>query len=162
MAAFSNPALRARSLPPRAPLQPVAVWIGRNPAEGQQILDAQEAQQKAAAANSRAAKLEAAKAKRLAALEAAKQAHAERAERAQAAKEAAKQAAKSAPKPAAKVAAKPAHALPRSASAYTAATTPSMPEAKPGKGLSKPAPKTVAHKPAPARKPADKKASAEE
>ncbi|MGT2479261.1 hypothetical protein ACU4GR_11005 [Methylobacterium oryzae CBMB20] len=68
LAAFSNPALRARSLPPRAPLQPIAVWIGRNPAEGQQILEAQEAEQKAAAANTRAAKLEAAKAKRAAAL----------------------------------------------------------------------------------------------
>ncbi|WP_267428111.1 D-alanyl-D-alanine carboxypeptidase family protein [Methylobacterium sp. GC_Met_2] len=162
MAAFSNPALRSRTLPLRAPLEPIAVWIGRSPAEGQQILDAQAAEQKAAVANSRAAKLEAAKAKRVAALEAAKEARAARAERANAAREASKEAAKSAPKPTSKVAAKPAHALPRSASAYTAATAPSMPEAKPGKGLAKPAPKTAAHKPAPAKKPANKKASADE
>ncbi|MGH1575315.1 D-alanyl-D-alanine carboxypeptidase family protein [Methylobacterium sp. P31] len=154
LAAFSNPALRARTLPPRAPLQPVAVWIGRNPAEGQQILEAQEAEQKAAAANARTAKLEAARAKRAAALEAAKQAREARAERAQAAKAAAK----SAPK----VAAKAAHPLPQSASAYTAVETPAMPEAKPGKGLSKPAPKAAAHKPVPAKaaKVAPKKAPA--
>ena len=166
LAAFSNPALRARSLPPRAPLQPIAVWIGRNPAEGQQILDAQEAEQKAAAANSRAAKLEAAKAKRLAALEAAKQAREARAERAQAAKEA-----RAAAKPAPKVAAKAAHTLPHAASAYTSTETPSMPEAKPGKGLTKPAPKAAAHKPSAAKpaqaksaakKPAAKKAAADE
>ena len=173
LAAFSNPALRARSLPPRAPLQPIAVWVGRNPAEGQQILEAQEAEQKAAAANTRAAKLEAAKAKRAAALEAAKQARAARLERA----EAAKAAAKTAPK----VAAKPAHGVPRNASAYTSDVTPGMPEAKPGKGLTKPAPKAATHKPAPAkaetkpetksdkaaakapaRKPAAKKAAADE
>jgi D-alanyl-D-alanine carboxypeptidase len=155
LAAFSNPALRARTLPPRAPLQPVAVWIGRNPAEGQQILDAQEAEQKAAAANARTAKLEAAKARRAAALEAAKQAREARAERAQAAKAAAK--------PTPKVAAKAAHPLPRSASAYTAVETQAMPEAKPGKGLSKPAPKAAAHKPVPAKaatKAAPKKATA--
>jgi D-alanyl-D-alanine carboxypeptidase len=155
LAAFSNPALRARTLPPRAPLQPVAVWIGRNPAEGQQILDAEEAEQKAAAANARTAKLEAAKARRAAALEAAKQAREARAERAQAAKAAAK--------PTPKVAAKAAHPLPRSASAYTAVETQAMPEAKPGKGLSKPAPKAAAHKPVPAKaatKAAPKKAAA--
>ncbi|MBP1183151.1 D-alanyl-D-alanine carboxypeptidase [Methylobacterium sp. PvR107] len=171
LAAFSNPALRARSLPPRAPLQPIAVWIGRNPAEGQQILDSQEAEQKAAAASTRAAKLEAAKAKRLAVLEAAKQAREARAERAQAAKEAAKEAAKTTPKPASKVAAKAGHPLPRAASAYTSAETPTMPEAKPGKGLSKPAAKAAVHKPAPAKaapaksaakKPAAKKAAADE
>lgn len=173
MAAFSNPALRARSLPPRAPLQPIAVWIGHNPAEGQQILDAQEAEQKAAAANTRAAKLEAAKAKRAAALEAAKQAREARAERVQAAKAAkaaakadVKTAAKPEAKPAPKVAAKAGHPMPRAASAYTAAETPTMPEAKPGKGLAKPAAKTAAHKPAPAKaaakKPAAKKAAADE
>jgi D-alanyl-D-alanine carboxypeptidase len=162
LAAFSNPALRARSLPPRAPLQPIAVWIGHNPTEGQQILDTQEAEQKNAAANSRAARLEAAKVKRAAALEAAKQAREARLERAQAAKAAAK--------PAPKVAAKAAHPLPRNASAYTSVETPGMPEAKPGKGLSKPAPKASAHKPAaakaaakaPAKKAAAHKAAAEE
>ena len=168
LAAFSNPALRARSLPPRAPLQPIAVWVGRNPAEGQQIIDAQEAEQKAAAANTRAARLEAAKAKRLAAIEAAKQA---REARAQAAKDAAatKAATRTAAKPAPKVAAKPSHPLPRAASAYTAVDSPAMPEAKPGKGLTKPAPKAAAHKPAPAstaakavKKPAAKKAAADE
>ena len=153
LAAFSSPALRARSLPPRAPLQPIAVWIGRNPAEGQQILETQEAEQKAAAANTRAAKLEAAKVRRAAALEAAKQAREARLAHAQAAKAAAN--------PAPKVAAKAGHPLPRSASAYTAVETPTMPEAKPGRGLAKPAPKTVAHKPA-AKKPTAKKAAAEE
>ncbi|KST57185.1 D-alanyl-D-alanine carboxypeptidase [Methylobacterium sp. GXS13] len=161
MAAFSSPALRARTLPPRAPLQPIAVWIGRNPAEGQQILAAQESEQKTAAANTRAARLEAAKAKREAALQAAKQAREARLEQVKAAS-----AAKAAAKPAAKVAAKPAHGLPRNASAYTAAETPGMPEAKPGKGLSKPAAHKAPAKPeakrAEVKKPQGKKAAAEE
>ncbi|MDP4003135.1 D-alanyl-D-alanine carboxypeptidase family protein [Methylobacterium sp. NEAU K] len=161
LAAFSNPAMRARTLPPRAPLQPIAVWIGHNPAEGQQILEAQETEEKAAAANTRAAKLEAAKARREAALQAARQAREAKLERAKAA-----HADKVAAKPTAKVAAKPAHALPRSASAYTAVETPTMPEAKPGKGLSKPAAKAAAHKAAPAkadaRKAPARKAAAEE
>lgn len=140
LAAFSSPALRARALPPRAPLQPIAVWIGRDAAEGQRFLDAEAAEEKAAAANIRTAKLEAAKAKREAALA-----------KREAAKEAAKQAKASA---ATKVAAKPvgtpatraAHnRLPKTASAYTAAAA-GMPEAKPGKGLSKPMAK-VAQKP---------------
>ncbi|CAM2938022.1 D-alanyl-D-alanine carboxypeptidase family protein [Methylobacterium mesophilicum] len=165
MAAFSSSALRARTLPPRAPLQPIAVWVGRNPAEGQQILEAQENAQKAVAANTRAAKLEAAKAKREAALQAAKQARETRLEQAKAAS-----AAKAAARPASKVAVKPTHGLPRNASAYTSVETPGMPEAKPGKGLSKPAAKPAAHK-APAKpearkaevkKPQGKKAAAEE
>lgn len=144
LAAFSSPAMRARTLPPRAPLQPVAVWIGRDPAEGQQILAQQAAEAQAAAANVRAARLEAAKAKREAALA-----------KRQAVKEA--RAAKAATKAASGT------SLPHSASAYTASETAGMPEAKPGKGLVKakgPA-KAAAHKPAakPAAKPA-KKASA--
>lgn len=162
MAAFSSPALRARTLPPRAPLQPIAVWIGRNPAEGQQILEAQENAQKTAAANTRAAKLEAAKAKREAALQAAKQAREARLEQAKAAS-----AAKAAAKPASKIAAKPAHGLPRNASAYTLSVeTPGMPEAKPGKGLSKPAAHKAPAKPearkAEVKKAPAKKATAEE
>jgi D-alanyl-D-alanine carboxypeptidase len=148
LAAFSSPAMRARTLPPRAPLQPVAVWIGRDPADGQRALEAQEAEERAAAQSARTARLEAAKvrreaalAKRVAAQEAAKQARAARAEQV-------RTAAASTP-PAAKVAAakpKAGHpGLPRTASAYAAVEAPGMPEAKPGKGLSKP---KVAAKPA--------------
>ncbi|MDP4025102.1 D-alanyl-D-alanine carboxypeptidase family protein [Methylobacterium sp. NEAU 140] len=172
LAAFSSPALRARSLPPRAPLQPVAVWIGRDPADGQRQLEAQENAAKTAALTARAAKLEAAKAKRealLAQRAAAKEAAKDAAKQAQAAKVAEKAAAK----PASKTAAKAPHAgLPRTASAYTAVETPGMPEAKPGKGLAKPAAKTAqaaaqkaapkaAAKPAanPAAKPAAKSAT---
>ncbi len=145
LAAFSSPAMRARSLPPRAPLQPVAVWIGRDPAEGQRILDQQVAEAQAAAANARTARLEAAKARREAALA-----------KRQAAKEAAKEAAAQAH--AAKVAAKPAGSakaaskaasggLPRAATAYTSTDSAAMPEAKPGKGLTKakPAAKAAPH-----------------
>ncbi|MCJ2022655.1 D-alanyl-D-alanine carboxypeptidase family protein [Methylobacterium sp. J-067] len=155
LAAFSSPAMRARTLPPRAPLQPVAVWIGRDPAEGQQILAQQAAEAQAAAANVRAARLEAVKAKREAAL-AKRQAVKEAAAQARAAKAASKTAAGA--------------SLPHAASAYTASETAGMPEAKPGKGLvkakgaAKPAAhKSVAAKPAakPAGKPA-KKASAKD
>ncbi|WP_342166806.1 D-alanyl-D-alanine carboxypeptidase family protein [Methylobacterium sp. SD21] len=148
LAAFSSPAMRARTLPPRAPLQPVAVWIGRDPAEGQQILAQQAAEAQAAAANVRAARLEAVKAKREAALA-----------KRQAAKEAAAQAR------AAKATTKAASgaSLPHAASAYTASETAGMPEAKPGKGLvkAKGAAKPAAHKPVaakPAAKPAGKPA----
>lgn len=144
LAAFSSPAMRARTLPPRAPLQPVAVWIGRDPAEGQQILAQQAAEEQAAAASARNARLEAAKARREAALA-----------KRQAAKEAAAQAraAKSTTKTAAGT------ALPHSASAYTSSESPGMPEAKPGKGLTKakPVPHKAAKAPAKAAaKPAPK------
>jgi D-alanyl-D-alanine carboxypeptidase len=165
LAAFSSPAMRGRTLPPRAPLQPVAVWIGRDPGEGQRILAEQAAEAQAAAANARTARVEAAKAKREAAL-AKRQAAKEAAAQAQAAKAAAKPAAKVAAKPAAK----PAHgALPRNATAYTSSETSGMPEAKPGKGLAKakpaaakPAAQKAAAKPAAkaAPKPAKKAAAA--
>lgn len=67
-ATMNSAALRARALPPRAPLQPVLVWIGRDPAEGAIALNEQEEAEKAEKAAARTAKLEAAKSK----LEAAK------------------------------------------------------------------------------------------
>jgi D-alanyl-D-alanine carboxypeptidase len=136
LAAFSSPAMRGRTLPPRAPLQPVAVWIGRDPGEGQRILEQQVAEAKAAAVNARTARLEAAKSRREAALA-----------KRQAAKEAAKEAAQahsaqahSAQNHAAKASTKAAKAgggsaLPHAATAYTSTEAPAMPEAKPGKGL---------------------------
>ncbi|GJD81925.1 hypothetical protein GCM10007886_49420 [Methylobacterium gregans] len=140
MAAFSTAAVRNRALPPRAPLQPIAVWIGRSPAEGQTLLAEQENAAKTAAAEARAAKLEAAKAKREAAQEAraAKLAQAkERAAEARANAAAnppakpkpAAVAAKAAPKAAAR---KPQSGIPQSATAYTstAADTPVIPAAK--------------------------------
>lgn len=160
IAAFSSPAMRARTLPPRAPLQPVAVWIGRDPAEGQQILAQQAAEAQAAAANARNARLEAAKARREAAL-AKRQAAQAAAKEARAAKAATMAATKAATKAAA------GSALPHSASAYTSSESAGMPEAKPGKGLAKgsakakPAPhKAAAHSVAkPAAKAPAKKAS---
>ncbi|MGV7032178.1 D-alanyl-D-alanine carboxypeptidase family protein [Methylobacterium symbioticum] len=164
MAAFSSTALRNRTLPPRAPLQPVAVWIGRDPAEGQALLAQQENAAKTAAAEARQAKLEAAKAKREAAKEAARQAQAARAEKAAQAKAAAKPekpaTTRAAAKPAPK---KPQGALPQSATAYTSVEAPTMPGAKhAAKPAAKPAPKAAA-KPAPKpAKPAAKKAQADE
>lgn len=71
---LNSAALRGRSLPPRAPLQPILVWIGRDPAEGAIALNAQAEADKAeraqAVAAARQAKLEAVAARR----EAAKQA----------------------------------------------------------------------------------------
>ena len=117
LATLNGAAARNRTLPPRAPLQPILVWIGRDPAEGQIMLNEQAEAEKAAAASSRTAKLEAAKAKREAALEAAKQ------------KRAAALEAKTEAKAQGK--AKPAVAggVPRSASAYTAVDAAGMPEA---------------------------------
>lgn len=144
LAAFSSPALRARALPPRAPLQPVAVWIGRDPAEGQRVLDAEEADAKAVAADSRTARLEAAKAKREAAKEAVRQARDAKLAQAKAGAAAKASAGKVAAKPTAKPATRAArNGLPRTASAYTAAESAGMPEAKPGKGLSKPTAKVA-------------------
>ena len=150
LATFSNPAARARTLPPRAPLQPIAVWIGRNPAEGQALMTAQDENAKAALAEARAAKLEAAKAKR----EAARQAKLEKA--AQTKPEPKVATAKPTPgKPSVKTAAKPASqgGLPKAATAYTSVEASAIPEAK--KKAAPTSPK-VAAKPAP--KPAPKKA----
>ncbi|HEX8417544.1 MAG TPA: D-alanyl-D-alanine carboxypeptidase family protein, partial [Methylobacterium sp.] len=80
-ATMNSAALRARALPPRAPLQPVLVWIGRDPAESAIALNEQDEAEKAERAAARSAKLEAAKAKR----EASKQAKSEAAARTRAA-----------------------------------------------------------------------------
>ncbi|KQT78921.1 D-alanyl-D-alanine carboxypeptidase family protein [Methylobacterium sp. Leaf466] len=69
-ATMNSAALRNRALPPRAPLQPILVWIGRDPAEGAIALSQQEDADKAEKAAARTAKLEEAKAKREAAREA--------------------------------------------------------------------------------------------
>lgn len=74
-ATLNSASLRGRSLPPRAPLQPIPVWIGRDPAEGAAAL----AQQEIDAQDAKVAKLEAARQKREAAKEAAKQAKEEKA-----------------------------------------------------------------------------------
>ena len=74
-ATLNSANLRGRSLPPRAPLQPILVWTGRDPAEGAAALAADED----AVKTERAAKVEAARAKREAAREAANQARAEKA-----------------------------------------------------------------------------------
>ncbi|TXM63761.1 D-alanyl-D-alanine carboxypeptidase family protein [Methylobacterium sp. WL120] len=141
LATLNGAAARNRTLPPRAPLQPILVWIGRDPAEGQIMLNEQAEAEKAAAASSRTAKLEAAKAKREAALEAAKQKRAAALE--------AKSEAKSQGK------AKPAVAggVPRSASAYTAVDASGMPEAKHTQAHTKPATTATQKggKPAPAK-----------
>jgi D-alanyl-D-alanine carboxypeptidase len=136
LAAINSANLRGRSLPPRAPLQPIAVWTGSNPAEGAAQLAADEE----AAKNSKAAKLAAAKEKREAAREAAKQAKAE----------------KAAKQRAAAVTAPHSHkgALPASASAYTAA------ESKEKKAAGKAPAKAAAKSPAkPAAKAAAKPAA---
>ncbi|KAB1078534.1 D-alanyl-D-alanine carboxypeptidase family protein [Methylobacterium soli] len=150
-ATLNSANLRTRALPPRAPLQPILVWIGRDPAEGQIMLNEQEEAQKAERDAARTAKLEAAKAKR----EAAKQARAEKAA--------------AQPKPAAgepdakpKAVARGA-SVPKAASAYTSVESkPGIPQAKGGAphatkpAAAKPAaPKAVAAKVAP--KPAAKK-----
>ena len=71
---MNSAALRNRALPPRAPLQPILVWIGRDPAEGAIALNEQEeadkAERAAKVAEARKAKLEAVAAKREAAREA--------------------------------------------------------------------------------------------
>ncbi|TXN21807.1 D-alanyl-D-alanine carboxypeptidase family protein [Methylobacterium sp. WL9] len=81
LATINSANMRGRSLPPRAPLQPIAVWTGSSPAAGAAAL----AQQEEEARNSKAAKLAAAKEKREAAREAAKQAKAEKAAKVRAA-----------------------------------------------------------------------------
>ncbi|GLS45951.1 D-alanyl-D-alanine carboxypeptidase family protein [Methylobacterium brachythecii] len=136
LATLNSANMRGRSLPPRAPLQPIAVWTGSNPAEGAAMLAAEEE----AAKNTKATKLAAAKEKREAARQAAKQAKAE----------------KAAKQRAAAVTAPHSHkgALPASASAYTA------PDTKEKKGSAKSAAKPALKAAAkPAAKPAAKAAA---
>jgi len=151
-AALGNANLRGRALPPRAPLQPIAVWTGRDPAESAAAMAAEEN----AAKETRAAKVADARQKREAAREAAKQARAESAAKARAA-------AVTDPKVAKKIVQK--KGVPASASAYTPVEADAE-EAKPApkKAAAKPAAKTphakAAAKPAP-KKPADRKNAAE-
>jgi D-alanyl-D-alanine carboxypeptidase len=128
-ATLNSAALRTRALPPRAPLQPILVWIGRDPAEGQIMLNEQEEAQKAERNAARTAKLEAAKAKR----EAAKQAKAEKAA-AQPKQAAGKSDSKSDSKPEAKPkAVARGGGVPKAATAYTSVETkPGIPQAKAG------------------------------
>lgn len=55
LATLNNGAMRGRALPARAPLQPIPVWIGRNPAEGAIALNAQVEADKAERAQTQAA-----------------------------------------------------------------------------------------------------------
>ena len=55
LATLNNGAMRGRALPARAPLQPIPVWIGRNPAEGAIVLNAQAEADKAERAQTQAA-----------------------------------------------------------------------------------------------------------
>ncbi|WP_375410833.1 D-alanyl-D-alanine carboxypeptidase family protein [uncultured Methylobacterium sp.] len=103
-ATMNSAALRNRALPPRAPLQPVLVWIGRDPAESAIALNEQAESEKAEKAAARTAKIEAAKAARETA----------RAARATTAKD------QPAPK---KAAAKVRPGMPSSTSAYTSVET---------------------------------------
>ncbi|KAB1074017.1 D-alanyl-D-alanine carboxypeptidase family protein [Methylobacterium planeticum] len=136
-ATLNSAALRSRTLPPRAPLQPILVWIGRDPAEGQIMLNAQEEAQKAERNAARTAKLEALKVRREAAREAARLAKAEKAEKAAAQpKQAAKAEAKSEAKAEAKAGTKPkavarSSGVPKAATAYTSVEAkPAIPQAK--------------------------------
>lgn len=67
-ATLNNGSLKGRALPPRAPLQPILVWIGRDPAEGAIALneqaEAEKAERAAKVAEARKTKLDAANAKR--------------------------------------------------------------------------------------------------
>ncbi|SFG36136.1 D-alanyl-D-alanine carboxypeptidase family protein [Methylobacterium gossipiicola] len=55
LATLNNGAMRGRALPARAPLQPIPVWIGRDPADGAAILTAQAEAEKAERAQAQAA-----------------------------------------------------------------------------------------------------------
>ena len=147
LATLNNGQLRTRSLPPRAPLQPIAVWIGRSPAEGQAILAQQAEAAKAEQAAARNARAEALKAKR----EASRQAKLDAKAKADARKAEAKA---SVPAPKTKAA-----ALPKNAAAYTAAEggNPGIPQAGIGKPLPKGKPAAKAAEP---KKPAPKAAAA--
>ncbi|NEU12336.1 D-alanyl-D-alanine carboxypeptidase [Methylobacterium sp. BTF04] len=145
LATLNSATLRGRALPPRAPLQPILVWIGRDPAEGAIALNEQAEAEKAERAETlaaaRKAKSDAVAAKR----EAAKQS---------------KIAGKATDKPAAKAESRKSLArgkpgIPSSASAYVPAESSPILEgsAKPkigalkppaGKGNAKPAAKTAA------------------
>ena len=74
LATLNNGAMRGRALPARAPLQPIPVWIGRDPAEGAIALNAQAEADKAeraqTAAAARKARLDTVAARREAAKEA--------------------------------------------------------------------------------------------
>ena len=74
LATLNNGAMRGRALPARAPLQPIPVWIGRDPAEGAAVLSAQAEADKAeraqAQAAARQARLDALAARRAAAKDA--------------------------------------------------------------------------------------------
>ncbi|CAO4163776.1 D-alanyl-D-alanine carboxypeptidase family protein [Methylorubrum extorquens] len=157
-AALSSANVRGRTLPPRAPLQPIPVWIGSSPTEGAMALAREEQEAQASKQAARQAALEAvqrkraeAKATKDAAREAAKQAASEKAAKARAA-------AVTAPKPATKTAAGRDKSVPATTSAYTAV------EPAP-KAAAKPAHKPAAKKPEatkpdaakPAAKKADKK-----
>ncbi|WP_091942670.1 D-alanyl-D-alanine carboxypeptidase family protein [Methylorubrum salsuginis] len=151
-AALGAANVRGRSLPPRAPLQPIAVWTGRSPAEGAAALAQAEQEAQASKEAARTAKVEAARQKR----EEAKAAQAAQAAKAEAHKQAAAEkaakaraAAVTAPKP--KTAAK--DKVPAAASAYTAAEAPKAahkPAAKKAetKADAKPAAKKTEAKPA--------------
>lgn len=130
-ATLNGASLKGRSLPPRAPLQPIAVWVGRNPAEGQTILAQQEAAEKAEREAARTAKLEAAKAKREAIRQARLEAKGKR------------DAAKAATRTAATTPADKKGGVPKSATAFASTDSGNgMPEAKPG---AKPGAKKAAH-----------------
>ena len=156
-AALGSANVRGRTLPPRAPLQPIPVWTGRDPAEGAMALAREEQEAQASKQAAHAAKLEAAQRKRAeakaakdAAREAAKQAAAERAAKARAA-------AVTAPKPASKIAGKD-KGVPAATSAYTSVEAPAKAGAKPAaKAAAKPAHKPAAQKSE--AKPAAKKAA---
>lgn len=120
-----NGSVKGRSLPARAPLQPIPVWVGHNQAESETILSQQEQAEKAERVAAKTAALEAAKAKR----EALKQAKLD----AKAKRDAGKAEAKAEIKVAAHTKATAPKAAPKTASAYTATDAASgMPEAKPG------------------------------
>ncbi|GEP02247.1 D-alanyl-D-alanine carboxypeptidase family protein [Methylobacterium oxalidis] len=157
-ATLNSAALRARSLPPRAPLQPVLVWIGRDPAESQIMLNEQEEAEKAQRLAARAAKQEAAKAKREAALAAKAAARAEAKAKAdvkpdtKAEARAEAKPARAEPKQAERRQPARGGAVPKAATAYTSVETkPAIPQAKGGT-------KPLAAKPAAAKPPADKPA----
>ena len=169
-ATLNSANLRGRTLPPRAPLQPILVWTGRDPAESALAQAAEED----AVKTERAAKIEAARQKRDAAREAANQARAEKAARQRAA---AVTAPKKAPVPARASAYAPVEAAaparktapaPGRAAAKHAEARPAAQAAKPAprpvaKAAPRPAPKAVAKaKPAASkRKNADTSAAAE-
>lgn len=129
-ATMNSAALRNRALPPRAPLQPILVWIGRDPAEGAIALNEQEeaekAEKAAKIAEARKAKLEAVAAKREAAHQAKAAASASKA--AATASKAAAPATKAAAKPEPKKAlARGKAGVPATANAYAPAeSTPVM------------------------------------